>query len=109
MSDIIPEMKEADEFPYCIWYPDVASEDTYRQLVERYPQLRYLVGRACAVAGYTQLYHELDLLPEVSIAEEARENGATAVFNHIMASTTKYAVLNTTLVLYTTSTYESLL
>ncbi|KAK3064392.1 hypothetical protein LTS18_007599 [Coniosporium uncinatum] len=56
--------------------------------------MRYLVGRACAVAGYAQLYHELDLLPEVSIAEEARENGATAVFNHIMASTTKYAVLD---------------
>jgi hypothetical protein len=31
------------------------------------------VGRACAVAGYADLYGELGLLPDVSIADEARE------------------------------------
>jgi hypothetical protein len=33
--------------------------------------MRYQVGRACAAAGYFDLYKELDLLPDVSIAEEA--------------------------------------
>lgn len=74
MSNKIPDISAAEEFPYCIWYPDVASEDTYRQLAARYPQMRYQVGRACAVAGYRDLYSELDLLPDVAIAEEARDS-----------------------------------
>jgi hypothetical protein len=95
-SNIIPDMKEAYEFPYCIWHPDSASEDTYRDLARRYPQMRYQVGRACAVAGYTDLYHELGLLPEVSIAEEARDNqkNGNAIYDAIMASPVKYAVMN---------------
>lgn len=60
--------------PYCIWYPDIAREDTYRELAERYPSMRYQVGRACAAAGYVDLYKELCLLPDISIAEEARES-----------------------------------
>lgn len=74
MSNEIPDISAAEEFPYCIWYPDVATEDTYRQLAERYPQMRYQVGRACAVAGYNGLYSDLDILPDVSIAEEARDS-----------------------------------
>lgn len=74
MSNDIPDISDAEEFPYCIWYPDIATEDTYRQLAKRYPQMRYQVGRACAVAGYNDLYSELDLLPDVSIAEEARDS-----------------------------------
>ncbi|KAL1879293.1 hypothetical protein Daus18300_001873 [Diaporthe australafricana] len=74
MSNEIPDISAANEFPYCIWYPDTATEDTYRQLARRYPQMRYQVGRACAVAGYKDLYSELDLLPDVSIAEEARDS-----------------------------------
>ncbi|KAF7122878.1 hypothetical protein CNMCM5793_000988 [Aspergillus hiratsukae] len=77
MSDKIPEMSSPDEFPYCIWYPETAREETYRALASRYPQMRYLVGRACAVAGYVNLFKELDLLPEAHIAEEARENEQT--------------------------------
>jgi hypothetical protein len=96
MSNIIPDMVEPQEFPYCIWHPDIASEDTYRSLARRYPQIRYQVGRACAVAGYTDLYHELDLLPEVSIAEEARDSGVKgeAIFSSIMASPVKYAIMD---------------
>ncbi|KAK3080004.1 hypothetical protein LTS18_003370 [Coniosporium uncinatum] len=96
MSNIIPEIREPNEFPYCFWHPVVASEETYRKLAKRYPQLRYLVGRACAVAGYTDLYQELDLLPEVSIAEEARESDVlgAAIYRQIMSSKTKYAVLD---------------
>lgn len=74
MSNRVPEISAVEEFPYCIWYPDVASEDTYRQLARRYPQMRYQVGRACAVAGYKDLYSELDLLPDVAIAEEAQDS-----------------------------------
>jgi hypothetical protein len=90
-------MSSPDEMPYCVWYPGLATEDTYRELTHRYPALRYQVGRACAVAGYTALYFELDLLPDVSIAEEARESGndgSTAIFEHIMSQPTRYAVMD---------------
>ncbi|KAK1579573.1 uncharacterized protein LY79DRAFT_592749 [Colletotrichum navitas] len=48
MSNAIPDMASAAEKPYCIWYPDVATENTYRELVRRYPDMRYQAGRACA-------------------------------------------------------------
>ncbi|ERS96439.1 hypothetical protein HMPREF1624_07350 [Sporothrix schenckii ATCC 58251] len=105
MSDVIPQDmgddNEADRetLPYCIWYPDVAREETYRALVRQYPQMRYAVGRACAVAGYAALYHELGLLPDVSIADEARDNmervpGSRAIFRDIMAQTMRFAVMD---------------
>lgn len=74
MSNIIPEMATDAVTPYCIWYPDVATEETYRELSRRYPRMRYQIGRACAVAGYNKLFDELQLLPDVSIAEEAEAN-----------------------------------
>ena len=46
--------------------------------------MKYQVGRACAVAGYLDLYYELELLPEVHIAEEARDNGQSAIFDAAM-------------------------
>jgi hypothetical protein len=90
----IPSMTAADDFPYCIWYPAVPSRETCRRLVARYPQMMYQVGRFCAVAGYDDVYHELDLPPEVAIAEEARENGNLAIFTYIAAHPVKYAVFN---------------
>ncbi|KAJ9162006.1 hypothetical protein NKR19_g1751 [Coniochaeta hoffmannii] len=87
--------------PYCIWYPGFATEDTYRALARQNPVLRYNVGRACAVGGCLDLYLELDLLPDVTIAEEAREagkinnsEGSTAIFNHIMSQPVRYRVMN---------------
>jgi hypothetical protein len=100
MSNIVPDMASLEHIPYCIWHPDVATEETYRELVRRYPQMRYQVGRACAVAGYLDLYRELQLLPDVSIAEEARDNigrdngGSQAIFNEIVAQHVKYAVMD---------------
>ncbi|OHF03210.1 hypothetical protein CORC01_01594 [Colletotrichum orchidophilum] len=98
MSNTIPEMTTDDDKPYCIWYPDVASEGTYRELAKRYPDMRYVVGRACAVAGYAGLYDELGLLPEISIAEEARDNfskdGSKAIFDTIMRQPVCYAILD---------------
>jgi hypothetical protein len=107
MSNEIPEMATDEVKPYCFWHPDIANEDTYRQLIKRYPdpKLAYSVGRACAVAGYDQLYHELDILPDVSIAEEARESftlsntvrskvGSKAIFDHIMRQPICYAVMD---------------
>ncbi|KAB5558629.1 hypothetical protein GE09DRAFT_1120101, partial [Coniochaeta sp. 2T2.1] len=77
MSNEVPDMSASDDVkPYCIWYSEVASEDTYRRLVKTYPEMAYTVGRACAVAGYDNLYQELNILPEVSIAEEARDNAS---------------------------------
>ncbi|KAF2965776.1 hypothetical protein GQX73_g7800 [Xylaria multiplex] len=100
MSNRVPFMTHPDQFPYCIWYPQVASEDTYRRLAKQYPSMRYPVGRACAVAGYTGLFHELELLPDVSIADEARDNLASnggashAIYEAIISSPIRYAILN---------------
>lgn len=99
MSNEVPDMPTDDVKPYCIWYPEVASEETYRKLTKQYPDMIYSVGRACAVAGYDRLYYELGILPEVSIAEEARDNavsnpGSKAIFDHIMSQPMCYAILN---------------
>lgn len=94
MSNMIPDMASQEVVPYCIWYPDVATEDTYRKLYHRYPEMRYHIGRACAVAGYGKLYNELDLLPDVSIAEEARGNGKLDIFEHITSHPVRYTVMN---------------
>ncbi|KAJ4997352.1 hypothetical protein K4K48_007041 [Colletotrichum sp. SAR 10_66] len=98
MSNTIPNMPSDDDKPYCIWYPDVAGEETYRQLAKRYPDMRYVVGRACAVAGYAGLYDELCLLPEISIAEEARDNfsneGSKAILDTIMRQPVCYKILD---------------
>lgn len=100
-SNVMPAMDNPEERPYCIWYPGLATEDTYRELARRYPAMRYQVGRACAVGGYLSLFLELNLLPEVSIAEEAREvaagaglQGSTAIFEHIMRQPVRYAVMD---------------
>lgn len=101
MSNSVPlaeAMSNKACYPYCIWYPDVATENTYRDLAIRYPDLRYQIGRACAVAGYYNLYRALDLLPDVSIAEEARENkgnaGAQMIFRCIMSAPMRYRVMD---------------
>ncbi|KAM7198698.1 hypothetical protein V8F20_006013 [Naviculisporaceae sp. PSN 640] len=83
-----------EQTPYCIWYPTVASESTYRELADRYPHMKYQVARACAVAGYTDLYRELEVLPEVHIAEEARDNGHMTIFNDIVSAPVRYAIMN---------------
>lgn len=57
--------------------------------------MRYQLARACAAAGYTDLYLELeDVLPEVAVAEEARAAGSTAIFDHIMAQPVRYKVFD---------------
>ncbi|KAJ5212101.1 uncharacterized protein N7498_003747 [Penicillium cinerascens] len=95
MSDIIPDIEGPATQPYCIWYPELASLETYREVARRYPSMRYQVGRACATAGYTDLYKELDLLPDVSIAEEAREVDKDAdIYKIIMSAPQRYAIMN---------------
>lgn len=85
------------KMPYCIWHPDFAKEDTYRKLVALCPALKYQVARACAAAGYDALYKELDILPDVSVAEEARESemeGSDAIYDSVMAQPCRFAVMN---------------
>ncbi|CAK7205468.1 hypothetical protein SEUCBS139899_008243 [Sporothrix eucalyptigena] len=105
MSNTVPEMNTVvgSDIPYCIWYPDVAAEETYRAVALRYPAMRYQVGRACAVAGYIDLYMELDLLPDISIAEEARDSvvrshgtnsGSQTIFNLIVSQPLRYQVMD---------------
>lgn len=94
ISDVIPDMQNPATQPYCIWYPDLVSEETYREVARRYPSIRYQVGRACAAACYTDLYKELDLLPDVSITEESREVDKDAeIYKIIMSAPQRYAVM----------------
>lgn len=94
MSNEMPKMDLPEEIPYCIWQPEIASEHTYRQLVRDYPNLAYQVGHACAVAGYTDLYEELDILPDVHVAEEARECGNLAIYEMIMSAPARYDIMD---------------
>lgn len=103
MSDTIPTMSESDpaEVPYCIWHPDIPSQDTLRALVRRYPKLIYHAARACAVAGYIELYKELNPLPEVHVAEEARyaavgrsNKGSEEIWQNIASHPVKFAIMN---------------
>ncbi|KAH6679950.1 hypothetical protein F5X68DRAFT_244879 [Plectosphaerella plurivora] len=98
MNDIVPSMETDEEVPYCIWHPEIASEATYRALAERYPHMRYQVGRACAAAGYVDLWRDLALLPDISIAEEARDNqanpGSRLILEAILKEPVKWLVMN---------------
>jgi hypothetical protein len=104
MNNRIPDMHEPEELPYCIWHPKTPSQDTCRALLQRYPQMNYQIGRVCAIAGYTDLYHSLSLLPEVHIAEEAREACNFDIYNTITSQPAKYAVFNDYMRTYTPST-----
>lgn len=95
-DEIIPDMPTKESRPYCICV-ELASEETYRKVFKQYPDMRYQVGRACAAAGYDTLYGELGLLPDVSIAEEAREAnnpGSNRIFDSIMSQPVRYAVMD---------------
>ncbi|KAI0424369.1 hypothetical protein F5Y09DRAFT_324560 [Xylaria sp. FL1042] len=97
MSNSIPEFMAEDQLPYCIWHPEFAKEGTYRALRRQYPRMEYVVGRACAAAGYDALYFELHLSPDVSIAEEARESGTDGgdrIYDSIMNAPVRYAIMN---------------
>ncbi|PKY00970.1 hypothetical protein P168DRAFT_292893 [Aspergillus campestris IBT 28561] len=101
MSGIIPTISHPDETPYCIWYPDIPTEHTLRALVQRYPDMIYHAARACAIAGYIDLYKELDPVPEVHVAEEAshagiqRSNkGSQEIARRIISQPVKFAIMN---------------
>jgi hypothetical protein len=101
MSGIIPTIAALDEAPYCIWHPDVPSEDALRALVQRYPDMLYHAARACAVAGYIDLYKQLHPLPEVHVAEEAgyasfqkKNKGSQEIYQHILSQPVKFAIMN---------------
>ncbi|OAA61501.1 hypothetical protein ISF_05580 [Cordyceps fumosorosea ARSEF 2679] len=101
MSDAIPDMAgdgDGDEVPYCIWYPETAAEETYRELARRYPRMAQQVARACAVAGYAALYGELratgTVLPDVAVAEEARACGSVEIYEAVMREPVRYGVMD---------------
>ncbi|CAI7646606.1 unnamed protein product [Penicillium pancosmium] len=102
MSGIIPAKSEPDEIPYCIWHPEVPDESTLRALVQRYPQMLYNAARACAVAGYIDLYEELNPLPEVHVAEEEASyasaeksnKGSQEIHQRITSQHLKFEIMN---------------
>lgn len=52
--------------------------------------MKYLVGRACVLAGYTDLFHVLNLVLECHNAEEARESRHMAIYDAIMKAVVMY-------------------
>lgn len=40
MGIAIPDMTTLDEAPYCVWYPDLAAETTYREFARWHSQIR---------------------------------------------------------------------
>ncbi|OJI99607.1 hypothetical protein ASPVEDRAFT_148650 [Aspergillus versicolor CBS 583.65] len=101
MSGIIPTMLTPEEVPYCFWYPDIPTEETLRALVQRYPDMVYQAARACAAAGYFDLYKELDVLPEVHVAEEAgyaaaqrNSKGSQQIYSLIISEPIKFDIMN---------------
>ncbi|KAJ5551689.1 hypothetical protein N7535_000367 [Penicillium sp. DV-2018c] len=101
MGGVIPEMNDPAEIPYCIWYPEAPPQETLRDLVKRYPNMIYHAARSCAVAGYFDLYLELQVLPEIHVAAEARDaslarknKGSEAIFEQIMSNHVKFEIMN---------------
>lgn len=94
-SDIIPDIESSIDETYCIWYLDLATPETYREVARRYPSIRYKIGRAYATAEYIGLYKELDPLPDVSIAEEAREIDKDAqIYRIIISEPQRYTIID---------------
>ncbi|OBT60948.1 hypothetical protein VE03_09297, partial [Pseudogymnoascus sp. 23342-1-I1] len=96
-TELYSKSEEYPEFMRALNARSIMSGTTSRrELAQRYPQMRYHVGRACAAGGYTELFNELGLLPEISIAEEARDNqeSGSAIFDTIVAGPVKYSVMD---------------
>ncbi|TVY77480.1 hypothetical protein Focb16_v007912 [Fusarium oxysporum f. sp. cubense] len=98
MSNRIPGMEKPEDTPYCFWHPNVPSQETLRHLLKDHPTLfmRYKIGRACAAGGYVELYKELDLLPDVAIAEEAHDNlpASKGIYDMVMGTRNLYRVMD---------------
>jgi hypothetical protein len=59
MSDEIPPqdyLKNPEYLPYCIWYPDIASEETYRTISHHIASITCATPPDCAATGYINLY-----------------------------------------------------
>lgn len=56
--------------------------------------MKYQVGRACAVAGYVDLFHKLHLLSESHITEEARDNKQWEIHEAIMKPEVRYNAMD---------------
>ncbi|KAJ5637370.1 hypothetical protein N7490_007249 [Penicillium lividum] len=76
-------------------------KETLYSPVQQYPDMLYHAARACAVARYSDLYQELDPLPEVHVAEEAgyasaqrSNNGSQQIYQHILSQPVKFAIMN---------------
>lgn len=73
---------------YCIWYPTLALEDTYKSLYTYKPHLRQQIAHACCVAHYNDLYKQINHIPEINILKEAYDVANNFVINdiHVKAS-----------------------
>jgi hypothetical protein len=56
--------------------------------------MSYQIARACAVANYAELYLEMHLLPDVSVAEEARASGYMEIYEAIVRNPVRDRIMN---------------
>lgn len=58
---------------YCIWFPELPSEETCQYLYEYHPQLKYQIARVCVLAKYNKLYKTIDVLTDGSLLRLCKE------------------------------------
>lgn len=75
MSNTIPDISAAADFPYCIWHPDLPSRETLQELAARYPEMRYQIGRTCAIAGYFDVYQASTCCPKLPSQKKLTKAG----------------------------------
>ncbi|KAJ3260350.1 hypothetical protein HK103_000985, partial [Boothiomyces macroporosus] len=79
---------------YCIWFPDIPSEETCRKLFKSNPEMNYLIARVCAIGNYIDLYKELNVLPEVSVMSEAVVSNSKDMVEYMKKTDKYYIILN---------------
>lgn len=73
-NDISRVCERSQNLPYVVWYPTLASENTYRELARRCPKIKTAVLRASIFGNYQSLFDDLvnEMSPDCGLMEEAR-------------------------------------
>lgn len=76
LSYIVPNV-------YCIWYPELPTEETCRQLYFLHPEMKYQVVCVCVHKAYNALFKELNILPDEGLLTLAEENNNFQLVEYI--------------------------
>lgn len=77
------DLSHVNDRVYCIWYPELPSEETCREIVRKHPQLLYQVARVCTIANYTMLFKQLTVLPDYSLIESAKRHKSDIIYYNL--------------------------